>query len=179
MRRAVYTLAGLALLAWPLHEATAGTPAEGDQAPAFRLKDQAGEWHTLADYRGGWVALYFYPRDDTPGCTTQACAFRDDVFEFKKRGIRIIGVSLDDSESHARFAEKYNLPFTLLADTEHEAAKAYGVLGSFGLFKVAKRQSFLIDPEGRVAVHYREVDAQANSRQMLADADRLMAEQQQ
>ncbi|MEM9058539.1 MAG: peroxiredoxin [Pseudomonadota bacterium] len=155
--------------------AAAAPPAAGEPAPPFRLQDQAGEWHALADYRGSWVALYFYPRDDTPGCTTQACAFRDDIFEFRKRGIRIVGISLDDSASHARFAEKHSLPFTLLADTEHEAAEAYGVLGSFGMVKVAKRQSFLIDPDGRIAVHYAEVDANTNSQQMLADADRLIA----
>ena len=93
-------------------------PAVGKPAPAFKLQDQAGKWHSLADYKGKWVALYFYPKDDTPGCTTQACGFRDNIFAFNKEGAVILGISVDDVASHKEFAEKHSLPFTLLADSD-------------------------------------------------------------
>jgi len=150
-------------------------PAVGDQAPDFRLQDQNGEWHSLADTHGQWVALYFYPKDDTPGCTTEACAFRDDIFKFKKMNVAILGVSLDDVESHKEFADKYNLPFPLLADTEHSAAKAYDVVLNLGITKMARRQTFLIDPDCRIAKHYQKVDADVHSAQVLADLKKLMA----
>ncbi len=164
-------LAALFVLAGP---AGAAQPAAGEAAPGFRLQDQHGDWHTLDDYRGRWVAMYFYPKDDTPGCTAEACAFRDDIFKFKKMGVAILGVSLDDVASHAEFADKYHLPFTLLSDAEAATAKAYGVLRNFGLMKVAARETFLIDPEGRVALHYEKVDPDEHSSQVLADLGRLM-----
>jgi peroxiredoxin len=110
------TFAGFSAMADAPGAGTAGTPAVGTPAPAFRLQDQNGEWHSLADYKGKWVALYFYPKDDTPGCTTQACSFRDNVFAFKKEGAVILGVSVDDVASHKAFEQKHGLPFTLLAD---------------------------------------------------------------
>ena len=97
--------------------AQAAAPAVGQPAPAFKLKDQDGKVHDLADYKGKWVALYFYPKDDTPGCTTQACGFRDNIFAFSKEGAVIVGISVDDVASHKEFAEKHGLPFALLADT--------------------------------------------------------------
>ncbi len=165
----------LALLAPTLADAGDRSVTTADAAPAFELKDQHGETHTLEDYRGRWVALYFYPKDDTPGCTTEACAFRDDIFKFKAKNIAVIGVSLDDVASHAEFAEKYHLPFTLLSDADGSTAKRYGVLRNFGLVKVAARETFLIDPEGRIARHYRKVDPDTHSAQVLGDLDTLMA----
>lgn len=145
------------------------SPEPGAPAPEFRLQDQDGKWHTLADHRGKWVVLYFYPKDDTPGCTTQACTFRDDIFKFRAAGAQVLGVSLDDVKSHAEFAAKYSLPFPLLADTEKQAAKAYGVLALGGLY--AKRDTFLIDPQGRVAKHYPGAKPAENSGQVLADIE--------
>src|SRR5262245_17180043 len=108
--------------------AFAQTPPLGKPAPDFRLQDQSGKWQTLADYRGKWVALYFYPKDQTPGCTTQACEFRDNIFAFKEIGAVILGISVDDVKSHEEFAKKHSLPFPILADSTKETAKKYGVL---------------------------------------------------
>lgn len=149
--------------------------AIGQPAPTFKLRDQNGDWHTLEQYAGSWVALYFYPKDDTPGCTKEACAFRDNIFAFEEIGATILGVSLDDSESHAAFAEKYSLPFSLLADTEGAAAQTYGVLKKMAGLKFASRQSFLIDPEGRVQKHYKKVNAEKHSEEVLADLKTLIA----
>ena len=117
-----HAIAIVLLVAGGFQEPAIAAPQEGEAAPDFRLQDQHGEWRTLDEFRGKWVALYFYPKDDTPGCTTEACAFRDNVFAFKDIGAEIIGVSLDDVESHREFAEKYSLPFTLLSDVEGEIA---------------------------------------------------------
>lgn len=149
--------------------AAAGTPEVGSAAPEFRLQDQAGEWHTLADFRGRWVALYFYPKDDTPGCTKEACAFRDNIFAFDELDAIILGVSLDDVASHAEFAEKYSLPFPILADTEKAAATAYGVYRKMVGFEMASRESFLIDPNGNIVKHYAKVDPDKHSEEVLAD----------
>ena len=150
-------------------------PQPGDEAPGFRLQDQNGEWHELEQYRGRWVTLYFYPKDDTPGCTTEACAFRDNIFAFDKIGAVILGVSLDDVESHAEFAEKYSLPFPLLADIDADTARDYGVLSKIGSFRMAKRETFLINPEGKVAKHYASVSPAKHSEQVLGDLQTLMA----
>ena len=165
--RNVSLLAVLSLMA-----ATAfATPEVGEPAPEFKMQDQNGDWRSLADYRGKWVALYFYPKDDTPGCTTQACAFRDNIFAFRKIDAEIVGISLDDVETHQEFAEKYSLPFTLLSDKDGETAKRYGVLKNYGVMKLASRQSFLIDPDGQIVKHYEKVDPESNSTQMLADIE--------
>lgn len=147
---------------------------EGKPAPEFRLQDQNSEWHTLEDYRGQWVVLYFYPKDDTPGCTTEACNFRDDIYRYKAKGAAVLGVSLDDVESHQEFAEKYELPFPLLADVDHDAAEKYDVLKTLGPLKFAKRETFLINPEGIVVKHYSDVDPDEHAKQVLADLDTLM-----
>jgi thioredoxin-dependent peroxiredoxin len=145
-------------------------PEVGMTAPAFRLQDQAGAWHNSGDYRGKWLVLYFYPKDDTPGCTTQACEFRDNLFAFNKLGAVVVGVSVDDVASHQAFAEEHSLPFTLLADSTKETAKAYGVLRSvLGLMEIASRETFIIDPEGRIAKHYRAVDPKGHSQAVLKD----------
>lgn len=161
----------VACLAGPLicAAAWAGSPAVGSTAPDFRLQDQNGEWHTLDEYRGHWVALYFYPKDDTPGCTTEACSFRDNIFAFRERDAVIVGISLDDVESHQEFAEKHSLPFTLLSDPEGDVAEQYGVITNLGITKFAKRQSFLIGPDGTIARHYEKVDPEAHSGEILED----------
>lgn len=145
----------------------------GEAAPDFELADQDGQIHSIEDYRGRWVALYFYPKDDTPGCTTEACEFRDDFYAFREADCQILGVSLDDMESHKAFAEKYGLPFPLLADREGRVADAYGVKSRMLGFIVAKRQTFIIDPDGNVAKHYDKVDPASHSRQVLADLETL------
>jgi peroxiredoxin Q/BCP len=155
--------------------ALAGTPTVGQPAPAFKLQDQDGKWRSLADYQGKWVALYFYPKDDTPGCTKQACAFRDNVFAFDKEGAVILGISVDDVESHRKFAEKHGLPFTLLADADKTVARTYGVLKNFGVMEAARRDTFLVDPQGRIAKHYESVDPEQNSKIVLEDIKALKA----
>ena len=142
---------------------------EGDPAPGFELRDQDGQLHSLEDYRDKWVAVYFYPKDDTPGCTIEACEFRDDIFAFKELDCQILGVSLDDEVSHKAFADKYSLPFPLLADTDGTTSEAYGVKTKMFGVTVARRQTFLIDPNGRVAKHYAKVDPDTHSKQVLAD----------
>jgi len=159
-----------------LTSAAGDAPAVGSEAPDFRLQDQNGEWHELADYRGGWVAVYFYPKDDTPGCTTEACNFRDNIYAFKAIGASVVGISVDDVESHKEFASKYKLPFTILADESGDTAEAYGVLRDWKLMKIASRQSFLVDPDGVVAKHYEDVDPETHTQDVLADLEALMAE---
>jgi peroxiredoxin Q/BCP len=147
----------------------AAGPQDGQPAPEFRLQDQKGEWHTLGQYKGQWVVLYFYPKDDTPGCTTEVCTFRDDVAKLRRENAQVLGVSLDDVKSHEAFAEKYHVPFPLLSDNTQATAKAYGVLTTHLTFTYARRETFLIDPAGNVARHYKDVDPKANSGQVLAD----------
>ena len=147
----------------------AGGPEPGQVASAFRLQDQKGNWHALADRDGKWTVLYFYPKDFTPGCTTQVCTFRDDIVALRKAGAEVWGVSLDDVKSHAEFAEKYKVPFPLLSDADQAVAKAYGVLNSKAGMSYARRETFLVDPAGHVAKRYRDVDPKENSRQVLAD----------
>ena len=149
-------------------------PAVGADAPSFNLQDQNGEWHTLESYRGQWLAVYFYPRDDTPGCTTEACNFRDNIYAFKAIGAAVIGISVDDVESHKEFSDKYKLPFTILADEDNKTTRAYGVLRDYKLVKLASRQSFLIDPNGKIAKHYEDVDPDAHTDEVLADIKAFM-----
>ena len=148
-------------------------PGVGSDAPSFNLQDQNGEWHALADYRGQWLAIYFYPRDDTPGCTTEACNFRDNIYAFKAIGAAVVGISVDDVDSHKKFSDKYKLPFTLLADSDNTTATAYGVLKDYKLLKLASRQSFLVDPEGKIAKHYADVDPDTHTDEVLADIKTL------
>lgn len=138
----------------------------GKAAPSFRLQDQNEHWLSLADLRGKWVVLYFYPMDDTPGCTTEACEFRDNLFAFRRLGVEVLGVSVQDVASKKAFAAKNSLPFPLLADTDKSIAKAYGVLGLLGY---ARRETFIIDPQGIIARHYPSVDPKEHSKQLLAD----------
>jgi len=151
-------------------------PNVGSGAPSFKLQDQNGDWHTLEDYRDQWLAVYFYPRDDTPGCTKEACNFRDNIYAFKAIGAAVVGISVDDVESHKKFSDKYKLPFILLADEDHSVADAYGVLKDYKLVKLASRQSFLIDPEGKIAKHYAKVDPDIHTDEVLADIKRFMTD---
>jgi thioredoxin-dependent peroxiredoxin len=145
-------------------------PTVGTDAPAFRLQDQNGKWHALADYRGKWVVLYFYPKDATPGCTTQACEFRDNIFAFREAGAVILGVSVDDVESHKKFSEEHGLPFPILADSTKATAKEYGVLKKYlGTMELASRETFLIDPQGKIVKHYPGVNPKGHSQAVLAD----------
>jgi peroxiredoxin Q/BCP len=154
----------------------ADPPAAGAAAPEFRLQDQSGKWHQLKDYRGKWVVLYFYPKDDTPGCTTQACEFRDNVFAYREIGAVILGISVDDVASHKAFAEKHGLPFPILADSEKATASAYGTLTRYlGIAELARRDTFIIDPKGQVAKHYMKVDPKGHSELVLADLKQLAA----
>jgi len=151
----------------------------GDNAPEFELPDQSGQLHSLEDYRDQWVVLYFYPKDDTPGCTTEACEFRDNIFAFRKINAQILGVSLDDVESHQKFAGKHGLPFPLLADTEGKVADAYGVRTKKLGMTYAKRQTFLVGPDGKIARHYEKVKPAEHSKQVLADLKELGATEPQ
>jgi len=173
--RLAVVFTALLALAFP---AIAGGPDVGSPAPAFKLEDQNGKWHSLSDYRGKWVVIYFYPKDDTPGCTTQACSFRDNVFAFDKVGAVILGISVDDATSHKAFAEKHGLPFTLLADPTKAVTKEYGVLKTYmGVMEMARRDTFIIDPEGRVAKHYESVNPDGHSKLVLEDLKALQAAQ--
>lgn len=135
-------------------DAPAAGPEVGQPAPAIRLQDQHGKWVTLDQQKGKWVVLYFYPKDNTPGCTTQACEFRDNIFEVRKSNAVILGVSVDDLESHKKFSEEHGLPFSILADSTKETATRYGVLMKRGNAEMANRVTFLIDPQGKIAKRY-------------------------
>ena len=162
-----------AALATPAH---AASPAVGMPAPDFRLQDQNGKWHTLGEQKGKWVVLYFYPKDNTPGCTTQACEFRDNIFAFREAGAVILGISVDDVQSHEEFAREHSLPFTILADSAKSVAKSYGVLHKLmGVLEVARRDTFIVDPQGRIARHYEKVDPKGHSQFVLAELKALKA----
>lgn len=130
---------------------------EGSAAPDFSLQDQAGQCHRLADYAGRWLVLYFYPRDDTPGCTLEACRFRDGIGILDGHAAAVLGVSVDSSASHADFARKYQLPFPLLSDPRGKTAAAYGSLLDLGIVRFARRRTFIIAPDGRIAARFDRV----------------------
>ena len=146
---------------------------EGELAPDFELPDQNGETHSLSRHRGEWILLYFYPKDDTPGCTKEACGIRDAYADFKENEIKVFGVSTDSVESHGKFAEKYTLPFTLLSDADKKAVSEYGTYGKKKFmgreYQGTLRTSFLIDPEGRIAKIYEDVKPEAHAEEILRD----------
>lgn len=150
-------------------------PQAGQMAPTFRLQDQHGQWQSLEQYRGQWLVLYFYPKDFTPGCTTEVCKYRDDYLALRREGAQVLAVSLDDVKSHAAFAKKYHAPFPMLADSDHAVAREYGVLTSMVGMKYAARTTFIIAPDGRIAKVYTGVDPETNSKQVLAELPRLKA----
>jgi len=144
---------------------------EGNAAPAFTAKNGKGETVRLRDLRGLKVVLYFYPKDDTPGCTKEACSFRDAFADFKKRGIEVLGVSPDSEASHKKFTEKYKLPFTLLADLDHAIADAYGVYGEKKFmgrtYMGVKRITFLIDEKGKIKKVFEKVKPEEHATEVL------------
>jgi len=169
-----YAITFAAMLSWFAAPSAATAPAlpltMGTPAPAFKLQDQNGQWHTLDEYKGKWLVLYFYPKDQTPGCTTEACEFRDNIFAFRDIGAVIVGISVDDVESHRKFKDKHSLPFTLLADPTKATTRAYGALKKYMLtVELAKRETFVIDPNGRIARIYRDVEPKGHSQAVLAD----------
>ncbi|MDO8492686.1 MAG: thioredoxin-dependent thiol peroxidase [bacterium] len=160
---------------------------KGNKAPEFSLPDQNSKIHSLKDYLGKWVLVYFYPKDDTPGCTKEACAIRDDYSSFKKIKAVVLGISVDNVKSHAKFVKKYKLPFTLLSDENKEVVKKYGVwqkkkfmparrsLGAGGgrEYMGTLRNSFLINPEGKIAKIYEKVVPELHGKEVLADLKEL------
>ncbi len=129
----------------------------GALAPDFKRSDQSGKSHQLADYKGQWLVIYFYPKNDTPGCTVEANGFKEQIESFKRLGVNLLGVSMDDAESHRQFKEKYQLPFDLLVDEDRVMSEDYGVVGGVGLLSYAKRQTFIIDPDGSIVKHFEQV----------------------
>jgi peroxiredoxin Q/BCP len=149
----------------------------GKKAPAFSLKDQQGETHRLSDYAGKPLVLYFYPKDDTPGCTKETCAFRDNLPRFKASKAGVLGVSILDEASKARFAEKYQVNFPLLADAEHEVADKYGVWqekSNYGRsYMGIVRTTYLIGPDGKVARRWDNVKVDGHAEEVLAEVQKL------
>ncbi|MDP3792339.1 MAG: thioredoxin-dependent thiol peroxidase [bacterium] len=143
------------------------------KAPNLSLPDQAGKMHSLADYKGKWVLIYFYPKDDTPGCTKEACIIRDNLPDFKKLNCVVLGISVDSVKSHSKFAEKYKLPFTLLADEKKEVVKKYGAWQKKSFldksYMDTKRISYLINPDGKIAKIYSEVKPTEHAEEVLKD----------
>jgi peroxiredoxin Q/BCP len=148
-------------------------PSEGSNAPDFSLPSQEGSSVSLKDYRGKWVVLYFYPKDQTPGCSREAHNFQVDQPKYAERNAVVLGVSLDSVDSHKKFCAKEGLNFKLLADIDHKVTDSYGSLTNLGLVKFAARHTFLIDPSGKVAKAYTSVDPLKHSAEVLAELDLL------
>lgn len=144
-----------------------------DKAPDFSLPNANGEMMSLGKFQGNWLVLYFYPKDDTPGCTKEACEFRDDLHQLEKLGAKVVGISVDDGSSHAAFAKKYNLPFPLLSDKDGAVAQQYNALTNLGFVKIAKRYTFLIDPAGALRKIYRNVNTSKHSQEIIEDLTKL------
>lgn len=152
---------------------------QGQAAPDFKLLDQDGNWHKLSDYLGDYVFIYFYPKDDTPGCTKEACAIRDNLPSFEDLRLKVVGVSVDSVSSHKKFVDKYKLSFTLLADEDKEVVRAYGVWAKkrfmgreyFGTL----RTSFLIDPSGKIVKIYENVKSDIHAGEVLRDIKEVLA----
>jgi peroxiredoxin Q/BCP len=144
---------------------------EGDAAPDFKSRDADGNEVKLSDLRGQKVVLYFYPKDDTPGCTKEACSFRDSHSVFEREGIKVLGVSLDSEHSHQKFAEKYQLPFTLIADTDRSVAEAFGVYGEKQFmgkkYMGVDRKTFLIDEQGKIKKVFDKVNVEEHADEVL------------
>ena len=147
----------------------------GDKAPAFSLKNTEGKTVKLSDFKGKKVVLYFYPKDMTPGCTKEACGFRDDFAQLKKRGVEVLGVSGDDQASHHKFTEKYSLPFTLLSDPDHEMMAKYGAWGEKSMygkkFMGVLRITYIIDEDGKIAHIFKKVNTDTHSQDVLKVID--------
>lgn len=167
----VVALAGL-VVAWRVVSARE-LPVTGALAPEFSLASQEGSQVSLKDYRGKWVVLYFYPKDFTTGCTIEAHNFQRDQAEYARRNAVILGVSVDSAESHKNFCAKEGLNFKLLADTQHQVSKEYGSLMNFGVVQISSRNTFLIDPQGKIARTFSSVNPARHSAEMLAAIDEL------
>jgi len=148
-------------------------PSQGTAAPDFTLPSQEGSSVTLKDYRGKWVVLYFYPKDETPGCTREAHNFQRDQDRYAQKNAVILGVSVDSVDSHKKFCTKEGLNFKLLADTAGKVSEAYGSLTNMGVVKFAARHTFIIDPTGKIAKVYTSVDPTKHSEEVLAALDQL------
>ncbi len=152
----------------------------GDSAPDIVLPDQSGNIRSLAELRGQWVLVYFYPRDDTPGCTVEACGLRDAASPYARAGIQVFGISADSPKSHKKFADKFQLPFALLADEEKRVIRAFGSWGKKKFmgreFDGILRQSFLVDPGGKIAKVYSKVKPEGHAEEVLADVETLKKE---
>lgn len=149
------------------------------KAPAFSLPDQDGKIHSLDGYAGGWLLVYFYPKDDTPGCTEEACSLRDNLSALKAKGLSIVGVSTDSVASHKKFAQKFTLPFPLLADEKKEMVEAYGVWAEKSMYGKkymgTLRNSFLIRPDGTIAKIYEKVKPGEHAVEILHDMDDMIS----
>lgn len=139
----------------------------GEKAPNFKLKDQNGKIRTLSEFKGNKLVLYFYPKDNTPGCTKEACSFRDDYSQIKKKGITVLGVSYDSEASHKKFIETFDLPFDLLIDDKKDAAKAYGAYKGIAKSFTPKRITFLIDEKGEIVHIFEKVNVKEHAREVL------------
>jgi peroxiredoxin Q/BCP len=153
----------------------------GQKAPEIELPDQNGVIHKLSDYLGRWVLVYFYPKDDTSGCTTEACGLRDNFPEFKDSEAVILGISIDSVASHKKFADKYQLPFTLLADVEKKTVESYGVWQEKSMYGKKymgiMRASFLIDPQGQIVKIYEKVKPEIHAEEVIKDVMSLSGKQ--
>jgi peroxiredoxin Q/BCP len=170
----VVILVVVAVLVLPrLLSGSRATPTAGSAAPDFSLPSQEGSSVRLQDFRGSWVVLYFYPKDQTPGCTREAHNFQVDQSKYAARHAVVLGVSVDNVDSHKKFCAKEGLNFELLADTDGEVSRSYGSLTNFGIVKFAARHTFLIDPMGKIAKTYTSVDPAKHSQEILAALDDL------
>jgi peroxiredoxin Q/BCP len=174
MMRIVLLLVGIVVLVVlvPRLLSHSAPPSEGSLAPEFTLPSQEGSV-SLKDYRGKWIVLYFYPKDQTPGCSREAHNFQVDQPKYADRNAVVLGVSLDSVDSHKKFCAKEGLNFKLLADTDHRVTDSYGSLTNLGLVKFAARHTFLIDPNGKIAKAYTSVDPLKHSGEVLAELDAL------
>lgn len=158
-----------AFLAWAVWQGlyTGPIPSIGTRAPNFTLQAQDGTSKTIDSYAGHWLVLYFYPKDDTPGCISESCSLRDGYLKLKAAGATVAGVSVGSMDSHRRFAGKYQLPFDLLADPDGSTSRKYGVLMDWKLYRMAKRVTFLVDPQGIIRQIYPDVDTSRHAEQVL------------
>jgi peroxiredoxin Q/BCP len=173
MLRVVLLLVAVIVLVVLVPRLLSRSPSEGSSAPDFTLLSQDGSPVSLKDYRGKWVVLYFYPKDQTPGCSREAHNFQVDQPRYAERNAVVLGVSLDSVDSHKKFCAKEGLNFKLLADTEHNVTDSYGSLTNLGVVKFAARHTFLIDPSGKIAKAYTSVDPVKHSAEVLAELDVL------
>ena len=152
--------------------------SEGDTAPNFKLPDQNGDVHELKDYKEKWLVVFFYPKDNTPGCTKEACNFRDNIKPLEGLGAKVLGVSVDSVKKHANFVVKYDLPFTLLADEEQKMVNDYGVWGLKKFmgreYMGTNRMTFIVDPKGKIAKVYPKVKAATHGEEVLADLKQIV-----